>query len=77
MAWSSDGFYRLRLCRSVQSCQPGVGLVEQGTNRNVPLMTVALLLALGGITGFVLQSFSHLYYALFPKVSYISPYVAP
>lgn len=55
MGWTSDGFYWRRLSRSVQSRQPGVGLIQQGTKRTVPLMIVALLMALGGFTGLVLQ----------------------
>ena len=55
MSWSSNGFYGLRLSRSVQSRQPGVELIEQGTNRTVPLVTVALLVALGGLTVLALQ----------------------
>lgn len=50
MTWSSDGFYRPRLPRSVQSYLP-----DTEENRTVPPLRVPLLMALGGLTGLVPQ----------------------
>lgn len=54
MVWSQMDFYSL-LCRSVQSYQPGAGLIQQGTNMSGCLMAVALLIALCRLSGLGLQ----------------------
>lgn len=46
-----DGCSRLLWSELAQSCEPGVGLIQQGTNRGLP----ALHMAPGAFPGLVLQ----------------------
>lgn len=56
------------LSRSAQLCEPGVGLIQQGTHRTVPVLHMAP----GALPGLVLQSCSHFCIMLhIPEHSYL------